>query len=284
MKKLTVTDTLQRRLSRLSNPPAELLYKGDDPHILLQCPVVAIVGTRKPTPYGKTVTKQLAEELARAGVVVISGNAMGVDVLAQKAALDAGGKVIAVLPSGLDKPYPAANKAIVEKILENGGALISEYPAGHSPTRYDFLHRNRLIAALADMVVIPEAAKKSGSLNTAKHAKEAGVPIGVVPGNITSHMSSGTNALLSQGVHAIRNAEDALAILGIDTTKQTSLDLVGDNETQTAILNIIKNGVVDPSDIQSTLQLSAVDYHMAITMLEVNKRILITDSGTIQLK
>lgn len=283
MKKLVLSAHLQTKLDRLKKKAGELQYLGSDLSTLENQRIVAIVGTRKPTPYGKTVTEQLAEGLARAGVSVISGNAMGVDVIAQKAALGAGGRVVAVVPSGLDNIYPATNRPHAKAVIENGGTVISEFEAGHVPTRYDFLHRNRIIAALSDLVLIPEAAEKSGSLNTAKHALEMKIPIGAVPGPVTSNLSSGTNKLLKDGAHVIRNADDVLELLGMDKAQQTSLNLQGASPAESAILKAISEGIVEPYEIQIRAGISTTDFQIAVTVLEVQGRLTSTSVGTLRL-
>ncbi len=273
MKKLTLGPILEKKLSRLQNKAREISYLGADLNDAAHRPTVAIVGTRKPTPYGKAITQRIAQEAARAGIVVVSGNALGVDVIAQKAALEAGGTVTSVLPSGLDKIYPASNRPVAEAIVASGGSLISEYEPGHIPTRYDFLERNRLIAALSDLVIIPEAAKGSGSLNTAKHATSMQIPIACPPGHITSPMSEGTNQLLKDGAHLITDPADILHILGIDNTTQTSLDLTGDDEAQSTLLQLLADGVSDTIELQAKSGLASSEFQMALSMLEVDGRI-----------
>ncbi len=283
MKKLMLDNNLKTRLSRLLAPARELSYLGSDPQDLLKQPAVAIVGTRKPTPYGKAVTQKLAEELARAGVVVISGNALGVDVLAQQSATDAGGKVISVLPSGLDNIYPATNRDVAKTIAKQGGALMSEYEPGHVPTRYDFLERNRLIAALSDLVVVPEAARRSGSLNTASHAANMGIPVACVPGPISAPMSAGTNQLIKDGAHLITGSEDIISILGIKPAEKELASLEGENNAQTILLKLIADGVADSISLQSLSKLETSDFHMAVSMLEVEGRIEQIQPGEWQL-
>jgi DNA processing protein len=283
MKKLTLSTLLSTKIDRLNKKVSTLHYIGTDPSLFDSQPIVAIVGTRKPTPYGKAVTEQLADGLARAGITIVSGNAMGVDAIAQKSALQAGGRVISVIPSGLDVIYPATNRTLAKNICDGGGAVISEFGLGHTPTRYDFLHRNRIIAALSDIVLIPEAAEKSGSLNTAKHAFDMNIPLAAVPGPITSTMSSGTNALLKDGAKVVRAIEDVLEILGVTRAKQTSMNLEGNSAAETAVLHAINNGIFDIHEIQTETKLSTADFQMAVTMLEVAGRIKTADVGTLRI-
>lgn len=282
MKTLTLTDDVQRRLARLPRPPASLSYSGEDPHALLGQPVVAIVGSRKVTPYGRHVTQAIAADLARAGVIVISGLAIGVDGLAHAATLEAGGKTIAVLPSGLDAVYPASNRGIAARIMNGQGCMISEYPADHTPRKENFLERNRIIAALSDLVLIPEAAAHSGSLNTAMHAEDAGVPLAAVPGNVTSPLSAGTNHLLVKGVHAITCADDVLRLLDIQgATAQQSLALVGANERETLILQKVALGENTFDLLLAATKLDVTDCQTGITMLEIDGRLTSDEHGII---
>jgi DNA processing protein len=285
MNKLVLTESFQIKLSRLSASVGDLTYSGADFASYEGLPVVAIVGTRKPTPYGKMMTEKLAEELARAGVVVVSGNALGVDEIAQSSALKANGRVIAVLPSGLDNIYPATNKPVTDRILKANGTLLTEFEPGHIPMAHDFLHRNRIVAALSDLVVIPEAAARSGSLNTAKHAMNMRIPVCVVPGNVTSPMSSGTNQLLKQGAHAVTETADILRLLGIDVeSKQTQLNLIGETPEETIILEKIGLGITDSESLQAQTALSTIEFQSAITMLEVAGRIAQNSLGSWHLK
>jgi DNA processing protein len=285
MNKLVLTDSFKKKLSRLSVGVGDLTYSGADLASYEDLPIVAIVWTRKPTPYGKMMTEKLSEELARAGVVIVSGNALGVDEIAQSSALKAGGRVISVLPSGLDNIYPATNKPVADKIINANGTLITEFEPGHIPMAHDFLNRNRIVAALSDLVIIPEAAAKSGSLNTASHATKMHIPVYVVPGNTTSPMSGGTNQLLKEGARAITEASDVFEALGLDkSSKQTALNLTGDNESETLVLQAMSNGISTQDDIQLETSLSIQEIQTTITMLEVSGRIAQNSLGSWHLK
>src|SRR5690349_13682617 len=167
--------------------PKSLYLMGNLPKA--KGPTVAIIGTRKPSAYGREVGYRLAYDLAKRGVVIVSGLALGMDAIAHKAALDAGGTTIAVMPGGLDRIYPATNTALGERIIANGGALISEYPAGEQIFPGNFIARNRIVAGIADGVLVVEAAIKSGTLHTASFALDYGRPVMAVPGEITNPMS-----------------------------------------------------------------------------------------------
>lgn len=175
---------------------------------------VAVVGTRSPTTYGREAAQRLAAELAEAGVTVISGLAIGVDTVAHRAALEAGGRTIAVLPCGADMTYPERNRELAERIAERG-ALVSEFPLGLRPTPQLFPVRNRLISGLARGVLVVEAGAKSGALITVDYALEQGRDVFAVPGSIFSRMSEGTNRLLLSGAGVVTSARDMLDALNM---------------------------------------------------------------------
>lgn len=174
---------------------------------------VTIVGARRATSYGREIARELGRELAAAGMVVVSGLAFGIDGCAHRGALDAG-RTIAVLGCGPDVAYPASHRTLWRRICEIG-LVISEFPPGATPWRWTFPARNRIMAALAGMTVVVEAATRSGSLITTDLAADLGRDLGAVPGPVTSRASAGPNALLASGAHVIRDAQDVLdAMLG----------------------------------------------------------------------
>src|SRR5437899_12969485 len=178
-------------------------------------PRVAIVGSRRPSPYGEAVAEQLAADLARAGVIVISGLALGCDAAAHRGALLGGGVTIAVMGTGVDIVYPAAHFRLAEEILGAGGALVSQFPNGTSPRRHNFPARNVTMAALSDAVVVVEAVQGSGALITAEAALELHKEVMAVPGSIFSPMSVGTHNLIRDGAALVQNARDGLAALRV---------------------------------------------------------------------
>ncbi len=199
-------------LDQLAQPVASLFYSGDFIP-LLDKPRIAIVGSRKLSQYGREVTYKLAYDLAKQGIVIVSGLALGIDSVAHRAALDAGGQTIAVLPSGLDNIYPSSHKDLGIEIVSKGGALVTEYPENRgTPLKYQFIARNRIIAALSQGILITEAASKSGSLHTANFGLELGLDIFAVPGNITSSNSEGTNKLIKDGAALITSAQDIVEL------------------------------------------------------------------------
>lgn len=176
---------------------------------------MAIVGSRRPSPYGEAVAEQLALELARAGAVVVSGLALGIDAAAHRGALNAGGVTVAVMGTGVDVVYPASHAALAEAIVAGGGALVSQFADGTVPRRQNFPARNHTIAALSDVVVVVEAAEGSGALITADAALQLHKEVMAVPGSIFSPLSVGAHQLLRDGAGLVQNSRDVLAALNL---------------------------------------------------------------------
>lgn len=191
-------------LREIFDPPCVLYCRGRAE--ALRGPAVALVGTRKPTPYGKAVAERLAEDLASRGIVIVSGLALGIDACAHGGALK-GGRTVAVLGSGLDVMYPRHNRRLAEAISRSG-AVVSEFPLGTEPFAGNFPRRNRIIAGLSQAVVVVEAAEQSGSLITAQLALDEGREVAAVPGNITSVVSRGTHRLLRVGAKLVESWVD----------------------------------------------------------------------------
>ena len=184
------------KLKVISDPPLVIYTKGDVS--LLKKKSISIVGTRKPTMYGKIVCENFTKELSSAGLVTISGLAYGIDTIVAEKTLEAGGKTIAVLAGGLDSIYPAQNTSLAGRILETGGLLVSEYKIGTKPVNYQFISRNRIVSALGLGTLIVEAGKSSGTMTTANFALEQSRELFAIPGNINSSQSEGTNSLIDQ--------------------------------------------------------------------------------------
>ena len=176
---------------------------------------MAIVGSRRPSPYGEAVAEQLAADLARAGVIVVSGLALGIDAAAHRGALVGGGITVAVMGTGVDIVYPAAHGKLAEEIVAAGGALVSQFPDGTSPRRHNFPARNWTMATLSDAVVVVEAAEGSGALITAEAALDLNKEVLAVPGSVFSPLSVGTHQLIRDGAQLVQNARDVLATLGV---------------------------------------------------------------------
>lgn len=200
-------------LRGLPDAPAALHLAGNarawEASTATDTPVVAVVGARRATPYGMEVAHGLGRGLAAAAVPVVSGMALGIDSAAHAGALDTAGPTIAVLAGGAERPYPPSKSRLYEQILAVG-CVVSELPPGTQARRWTFPARNRIIAALADLTVVVEATERSGSLITAEFARDLGREVGAVPGSVSSSRSVGPNALLKDGAHLVRHAEDAL--------------------------------------------------------------------------
>lgn len=192
---------------------------------------ICIVGTRKPSSYGRSAVKDLITQLAGYSVCIVSGLAYGIDSLAHEAALEAKIPTIAVPGSGLDDDsiYPRAHTALAQKILETDGLLLSEYPPGTSARNYFFPERNRIMAAIADLIIVIEAQERSGTLITTRFGLDLGKDVCAVPGPIDSVLSSGTNLLIQQGAYPILSAKDILDVLHLPEKTQLS---IGQNDAQ----------------------------------------------------
>lgn len=209
-------DLWPERLDDLGpHAPLCLWVRGDPADLRRSRPAIAIVGARAATGYGEHVAMELSGELSADGAVVVSGGAYGIDGAAHRAALAVGGVTAALLAGGVDRPYPAGHARLLERIAD-AGVLAAEVPCGSTPTKWRFLQRNRLIAALADAVVVVEAGARSGSLNTASHASTLGRPLGAVPGPVTSAASAGCHRMLrEQDARCIRDADDVRELAGL---------------------------------------------------------------------
>jgi DNA processing protein len=262
------TDLLQ-----LAYPVSKLHIVSNDFESLMLKPRLAIVGSRKVTPYGRGVTGSLTKQLVDMGVVIISGLALGVDSLAHKACLSAGGQTIAVLPSGFDKIYPPAHVNLARDIVENGGALVTEYEAGTIPYLGNFLSRNRIIAGLSEGVLVTEAAIRSGSLNTANHALQLGKPVFAVPGNITSPISAGCNNLIKAGAIPVTCVEDILNALGWEALSSKPKLIKGATKEEQIIIDLLTSGLSDGAEMLISSKLEASAFNQALTMLEITGNI-----------
>jgi DNA processing protein len=191
-------------LKSIPDPPLVLYVKGS---VLTDEPAVALVGSRKATPYGLNVTQFLARDLGAVGVTVVSGLARGIDARAHNAAVQVGARTIAVLGSGVNVIYPSEHKTLAENISRQG-AVISEFPLGMPPNRENFPIRNRIISGLSHAVVIVEASRKSGSLITARMAAEQGREVLAVPGSIFNESSQGSNLLIKDGAALVQSWRD----------------------------------------------------------------------------
>lgn len=215
IKTVSINDALYPEfLKEIKYPPQILYYRGELP-VKEIC--FAVVGTRTCSAYGKELALKIAGDLAEAGLTIVSGLAYGIDSFAHEAAIERGGKTIAVLGTGLDEKsiYPQPNLALAQRIIETGGALISEYPAGTPGSRVSFPKRNRIISGLCLGVLIVEAKERSGSLITARWARKQMKKVFAVPGQVHSPNSKGCHYLIKHGAKLVESAEDILKELNI---------------------------------------------------------------------
>jgi DNA processing protein len=196
--------------------PPELQYVGTLPEFAPAAPCVAIVGARACSLHGRQIAGRLGSGLAVAGVVVVSGAARGIDQAAMQGALDAGGTVVAVLGSGLRRPYPPDAYGMLEQIAAQGGAVLSEFPSAMPPLRHHFPKRNRLLAAFCQAIVVVEAGTRSGSMNTVRWGLDLGRELAAVPGLAGSPSAAGPHRMLREGAALVESPADVLALLGFE--------------------------------------------------------------------
>lgn len=259
-------------LQGIPDAPKELFLLGSLNETMAR-PRIAIVGSRKVTAYGRSVTQQFAGELAAQGVAIISGLALGVDGIAHKAALEAGGITTAVLPTGLDKIYPSTHRQLAQQIVAQDGALLTEYKDGTRGYKGNFIARNRLVSGLSDAVLITEAAEKSGTMHTAAFAIKQGRKVLVVPGNITSPQSAGTNNLLKAGAAAVTSPSDVLIALGVSLKSKARTRPTSNDPHEQAILDLLYEGVTDAAELHEKSGLNVELFNQTLTMLEISGQI-----------
>ena len=261
-------------LSSIAVMPEMLYYYGKIPENMVK--TVAIVGSRHNTRYGEEVAYKISYELAKRGVIIVSGLAFGIDSIAHRAALDAGGTTIAILGTPINEIYPRNHLPLAKEIVEKGGAVMSEYGPKVKcyPESSSFLQRNRIISGLSDVVIVVEAAEKSGSLNTATHALNQGKEIFAVPGNINNPYSKGCNKLIKEGANPYTELDDVLKVLFpeqfVKKKKKVSQPLLfGDSEEELKILKALSEGIENGEEIIKKTGLSTEIFNETITLLEI---------------
>ncbi len=281
-----------KRLEYLEDSPNKLFYYGEIPknegdlESSSRFPLegkgrprtVAIVGARKMTAYGEAWAFKLAKELAEMGVIIVSGMAVGIDAAAHRGALASGGRTIAFLGTPINKIYPAENAGLFREILDKNGCVFSEIAVGEKYyPKTSFLERNRLISAISDAVIIIEADLRSGSLNTASHALEQGVPLFALPGDVSRQMSRGCNQLFNKGASAVNCVEDVLNVLfsgSVRHRRKQKIDLFGSTPDETEVLKALSCGISSGEEILDKIRKKKPNFdvsrfNMAITMLEI---------------
>lgn len=258
-----------KSLKKIKNPPKVLYYRGS--FIKEDEKLFAIVGTRIPSDYGKEVTLKISFELAESGVTIISGMAPGIDTIAHKSAVEKGMRTIAVLGTGLDEEsiYPKDNIGLSREIIKNGGCLISELPPGTRGSKFSFPKRNRIVSGLSSGVLVVEAKEKSGSLITAKYAKEQGKNLFAVPGSIFSSNSKGSNSLIKEGAKIVTNTNDILETLDISSVELKGNLLIEDADEK-LIINQLKEESLDINKIIEKTGLSPSAVATKLALMEIS--------------
>ncbi len=262
-------------LKEINDPPHTLFIRGT----LLSGtqPSVGVVGTRKMTTYGKQACQELVSDMVRHDIAIVSGLALGIDGVAHQTAIDGKGITIAVLGSGVNKNniYPAAHKRLADDIIQSGGAVISEYPPGFSPTQYSFPARNRIIAGLSAGTLVIEAPETSGALITARCALDYNREVFCIPHTIYSTTGTGPNNLIKQGAHLVQTCQDildALQIKTVSTTTPAKLDFTS-NQTEAQILQCLSKEPTHIDVIIKATGLSSAAINSTLLLLEMNGHI-----------
>jgi DNA processing protein len=252
-------------LQAIHDPPPGLFLRGDADAALLARPAVAIVGARACSAYGRQIARSLGRDLAAAGLVVVSGLARGVDAEAHRGALEAVGSTVAVLGCGIDRDYPAAHRELARQVATTG-LVVSEYAPGVEPAPWRFPARNRIVAGLCAATVVVEARERSGALITADFALEEGREVLAVPGEITSALSAGSNALLRLGATPLTCAQDVLESYGLAASVAVPAEL---GETASAVLERVREGAAGADELCRATGLSAGRLAGVLTELEL---------------
>jgi len=257
-----------RRLKEIDQPPPVLFLRGD---LLPEDEwAVAIVGTRRVTAYGRQVAEELSGTLARNGVTVVSGMALGVDSAAHQAALNAGGRTIAVFGTGVDQIYPPQNRRLAEQISQQG-ALLSDYPLGTPPDGVNFPPRNRIISGLSLAVVVVEAGLTSGALITASFAAEQGRDVFAVPGNINAPQSLGANRLIQDGAHPLLNPQDVLEALNLTmlTEHRTARNVLPTDPVEKQVYAVLGTEPLHVDEIRQRADMPIAQVSATLALMEL---------------
>jgi DNA processing protein len=254
----------------------------------LRAPCVAVVGTRVPSDEGRRRARRLGEQLARSGICVVSGLALGIDGAAHEGALAAGAPTIGVLGGGHDHFFPPRHRELAARIAASGGAVVSPFAPDVPAQPWQFLQRNAVIAALADAVVVVEAAARSGALNTAGHGADRGIPVLAFPGDADRPKAAGCNALIRDGATLVRDADDVLAALpsGIAPLparrKRRGYEASfrdGDSDAVRRVFAMLRNGACDPGTLADRVDLPPAELFPLLTELELSGRIICGADG-----
>ena len=263
-------DAYPKLLKEIHNPPALLYYKGKLEHDEY---TLAVVGTRKCTSYGQQIVNDIVKKLISSNLTIVSGLALGIDTLAHSATLEARGRTISILGTGLDKQsiYPVTNKYLADKIVSEGGCIFSEFPLGTPPLKHHFPQRNRIISGLSLGTLVIEAGERSGALITAFLALEQNREVFSVPGNIYSPVSAGPNKLIKLGAKTITSAEELIESLNLTQATEyiKTKEIVGETETEKKIIPHLDH---EPKHVDELIRLTKLDtstINSTLTIMEM---------------
>ena len=270
-------------LKKIKDAPKILYYKGVLPNLNEKC--LAIVGTRRYSPYGQQVALKIAGELADAGLTIVSGLAPGIDTFSHRAVVEKRKRTIAVLGTGLDEKsiYPQANLDLSRKIIGNGGCLISELPEGTNGSKFSFPRRNRIISALSLAVLVIEAKEKSGSLITSDYAIKQNKKLFAIPGQIYSQNSVGPNKLIKNGAKLITSTADVLNELGLKPSEITQNNIEAENREEKLIIDALKDEPLYVDKIIEITKLNASVVATALALMEISGKIRSLKANTYSL-
>jgi DNA processing protein len=276
IKIVTILDkNYPKLLKEIYNPPALLYYKGNLGAI--SDFTLAVVGTRKVSPYGEQVAAEITKELARNGLAIVSGLALGVDALAHGSALEVNGQTVAVLGSGLagQNIYPVSNRYLANKIVSQGGALLSEFPLGMLPLKHNFPIRNRIISGLSLGTLIIEAGLDSGALITARYALEQNREVFAIPGNIYSPSSIGPNNLIKLGAKLVTEANDILEALNLSeaTTYLETKNIVPETKEEEILLKFLTKEPIQVDKLINQSGLNTAAVNSTLLMMEIKGKV-----------
>lgn len=267
------------RLKEISDPPICLFVKGDPTVLNCENLFLGVVGTRKPTAYGREVAKNLTRELVSEGCIIVSGLADGIDAAAHESCLDSGGATIGVLGCGVDVVYPASNRILYEKIIKQKGVVLSEFPPSQLVAKGLFISRNRIISGLSHGIIVVEGSEHSGALITARHAAEQGRDVFAVPSQITSPLSHASHLLIKQGAKLVSSSQDIFDEYSIvkSPSIKVRLDLTFEEEV---LIKALHDKPKSVDDLIESLEYPAPVILRLITELEIKKVIYKDDVQT----
>jgi DNA processing protein len=270
-------ESYSKALLEIATPPTILYVKGDISGLEN---ALAIVGTRKYTPYGARIAEKFSRELSEAGIPIISGLALGIDSIAHRGCLDGKSKTIAVLGGGIapEALYPKTNQALANAIIASGGALISEFPPKSKPRRENFVLRNRIVSGIARGILVIEAPIKSGTMTTVQYALEQNRDVFAIPGNIDVKNSEGTNQLIKQGAYIVTKAEDILNVFDLEIIRR-QLDL---SQFEPAQRDILQHLIQTPLKIEQLAELTqqeVMDIMATLSILELSGIVTLGSQG-----